>query len=288
MDMTPQLHLGDCLEVLPTLPDASVDLVLADLPYAHMVAGKLRKCTANKWDTPIDLAALWVQLRRVGKERCAFIFTATQPFATALINSWHKGFRYDLIWEKNKATCHVHCKRFPLRAHESVIVFGSGGLIYNPQKTPGKPYDNYNRKAQKEKTYSSVGKRRNGNKDGTRYPRSVLRFRHSHNVHHPSQKPVALMEWIVRTYSNPGDTVLDPTMGSATTGVACLNTDRKFIGIEKDATYFSISQQRIAKGPQPKVPSRPLAKVLPIKRAPNQLALSFDPVGPHDLQASHR
>jgi site-specific DNA-methyltransferase (adenine-specific) len=235
---------GCCLEELKQIPDGLVDMVFADLPYG---------VTCNKWDSVIPFALLWDQLLRVGKKNAAFVFTATQPFATALINSQPKFFRYDLVWEKSAVSGFLNCRCRPLPSHESILIFSQGTanpqslnrIVYNPQKTKGTPYRT-NPGIAGGNTYNhsrSVKKTKIDNK-GDRYPVSVLKIA-TIRGNHPTQKPVALLEWLIKTYSNPGDVILDPTMGSGTTGVACANTQRHFIGVEKDPTYFDTAQKRV-------------------------------------------
>ena len=243
------LMQGDCLERLAEVPDGSVDMVFADLPYG---------VTANKWDMPIDLTALWKHLLRVGKPRAAFVFTATQPFETTLICSQKTLFRYDLIWEKTHCSNPFQAKYRPLSQHESVCVFGSGRGVYNAQKVmreTGRKGDSFLRSGKNGMSFR--GKDINDKKspattysyNSLRNPKSVLRFALGARQFsiHPAQKPVALLDWLIRTYSNEGETVLDPTMGSGTTGVTCAQTGRCFIGIEKDATYFAAAKKRIKK-----------------------------------------
>lgn len=237
--MSVGLHQGDCLDVLPMLPDASVDMVFADLPYG---------VTANKWDTPIPLEPLWAELLRIGKPRCAYVFTATQPFATTLICSQRKLFRYDLIWEKPNAVGFLNANKSPLRAHESLLLFSCKAARYNPQmRIVNRSLPAMHSKANRCYNTSLSVTTVSGNK---RFPRSVLYIDHDRECGrlrklHPTQKPVALLEWLIKTYTNEGDTVLDPTMGSGTTGVACLNTGRSFVGIELDQNYFKVASDRI-------------------------------------------
>ena len=233
------LH-GDCLDLLPSIPAGSVDLVCADLPYG---------VTANKWDSVIPFEPLWAELLRVGKRNAAFVFTATQPFATALINSQPKLFRYDLVWEKPNATGFFNARFAPLRAHETVVVFYRAKPTYHPQMSAGKPYKGmFAPKEQMSVNYRDMSGAkaytRRENPTGERFPRSVFFIAAKETKLHPTQKPVALLEWLVKTYTNPGDTVLDPTAGSFTTGVACINTGRSFIGIERDAGYFDLGLRR--------------------------------------------
>jgi site-specific DNA-methyltransferase (adenine-specific) len=236
------LRLGDCLEVMQTIADKSVDLILCDLPYGT---------TACKWDSVIPFEPLWAEYRRVIKENGAIVLTAAQPFTSALVMSNPEMFRYELIWEKSKAIGFLYAKKRPMACHENILVFSRGWTTYNPQKQPGEPYCRGMRKE------STVEVLRNGatikpsfveSKDGSRYPRSVHKAKNAEfdGKFHPTQKPVALMEYLIRTYTNEGDTVLDNCMGSGTTGVASVNTGRKFVGIERDPTYFAIATNRIA------------------------------------------
>ena len=239
------LMLGDCLERMKEIPDGSVDMILCDLPYGT---------TACKWDTIIPFEPLWEQYKRVIKDNGAIVLTASQPFTTALIASNMREFKYEWIWEKSRATGHALVNVRPMKAHESVLVFCSGKEPYMAQKLPGNPYVSpYSRVGNAyEKNQApefNTGSVRNDNLSGERAPRSVIRFKNANYegaTHHPTQKPVALMEYLIKTYTNEGETVLDNCMGSGTVGVACKNLNRKFIGIEKDETYFKIAQDRIA------------------------------------------
>jgi DNA modification methylase len=228
---------GDCLEILPTLADKSVDAIITDLPYGTT------QCT---WDSVIPLEPMWVQVRRLCKG--AFVTTAAQPFTSVLVCSNMEWFKYDWTWDKvNKTTGFVNAKIRPLVRHESVLVFGNGGAKYNPQMTPGRAY----RKSgtYKAKIYNDMPNGDNAKKLYTeRCPQTILEFEgddKTNGFHHPTQKPVALYEYLIQTYTNPGDTVLDFCMGSGTTGVAARQTGRNFIGIEKDPEYFRIAERRI-------------------------------------------
>lgn len=217
---------------MQSLPDASVDLVLCDLPYGT---------TQNKWDSVLPLDQLWAEYRRVCTG--AIVLTAAQPFTSALVMSSPEMFKYQWVWEK-EPTGNLNAKRMPMPAHEDVLVFSAGRLTYNPQglrptlrkrgASDNSKTSNYG--AQKRQAYEQTV---------TGYPTTILSIAKDREKLHPTQKPVALMEYLVKTYTNEGDTVLDNTMGSGTTGVACANTGRKFIGIERDPTYFEIAQQRI-------------------------------------------
>lgn len=234
-----QLFEGDCLDVMPSLPSGSVDLVLADLPYGT---------TQNKWDSIIPLEPLWREYWRL----CggAVVLTASQPFSSSLVNSQTSRFQCEWVWEKNKASGHLNVKRAPMRAHEVALVFAARQPTYNPQMTEGHaPANAVPRRGGDSPNYGA--QKPSGKYGGStlRYPRSVLQFPVVNNddpeKRHPTQKPVPLFEYLIRTYTNPGDTVLDNTMGSGTTGVAAANTGRAFIGIERDPTYFAIGQSRI-------------------------------------------
>ena len=236
---------GDCLQVLPTLEAASVDMVCADPPYGT---------TACKWDTVIPLEPLWEELKRVIKPRGAIVMTASQPFTSALVMSNREWFRYEWIWEKSHPTGILHAKKRPLQYHEHVLCFSEGQGTYNPLMGYGKRChgDKRHLRGHRYASGSMVG----GNSvacvehvpSENKYPRSVQRFDSVNRaaILHPTQKPVALMEYLIRTYTNEGETVLDFCMGSSTTGVACIQTGRRFVGIEIDAGYFAIAQKRIA------------------------------------------
>jgi predicted RNA methylase len=242
------LRLGDCLEVMADIPDGSVDMVLADPPYGT---------TACKWDTVIPLEAMWAELKRVIKPNGAIVMTAAQPFTSALVMSNPKIFKYDWTWRKPKGTGHLNAKRMPMRDKEDVLVFYGTQPTYNPQWGQGKPYPK-NKQGKILKSIESgattygafkTGPGFSSGSDGRRYPRQVIDFGVvERGTVHPTQKPVALMEYLIRTYTNEEETVLDFTMGSGTTGVACVNTGRKFIGIELDPGYFEIAKQRINAG----------------------------------------
>lgn len=232
-----ELMMGDCLERMKGIPDGSVDMILCDLPYGT---------TACKWDSVIPFEQLWVAYRRVAKKNAAIVLTASQPFTSALVMSNIEMFKYEWIWEKSKATGHALCNIRPLKAHENVCVFSLGKILYNPQKTLGKPYKQ--RLGKTESPEFSTGSVRNDNATGDRFPRSAVYFKTAESEGksvHPTQKPVALMEYLIRTYTNENDIVMDNCMGSGTTGVACANTNRRFIGIERDETYFVNASERV-------------------------------------------
>lgn len=236
------LILGDCIEEMAALSAKSVDLVLTDPPYGT---------TQCKWDAVIPFVPMWEQIRRVLKIDGAAVFTASQPFSSALVMSNAKAFKYEWVWEKNKASGHLNAKKRPMRAHEDILVFSYGTPSYFPQMTTGHKPANYAKTNANSENYGAQVRVEYG---GTtlRYPRTVQSFAVMNNDDpakvHPTQKPVALMEYLIRTYTNEGDTVLDFTMGSGTTGVACANTGRNFIGIERDPAYFAIAESRIVGG----------------------------------------
>jgi len=230
------LMLGDCLERMKEIPDGSVDMVLTDPPYGT---------TACKWDSVIPFAPMWEQLKRITKKNGAIVLTASQPFTSALVMSNVKMFKYDWTWQKPKGTGHLNAKKMPMRDKEDVLVFYAAQCTYNPQISAGLPFGKKTGSKQQSGTTGSHGETRSIN-TGTRQPKQVLQFDVvGRGNQHPTQKPVALMEYLIRTYTNSGETVLDFTMGSGTTGVACVNTERNFIGIEMDQTYFDIAKGRI-------------------------------------------
>lgn len=244
--LTPQLMFGDCLEIMPIIPDHSVDLILCDLPYEK---------TACAWDKHIPLAKLWPEYLRIIKRGHPILLTAIQPFTSLLVMSQPHLFKYDWTWEKTTATGHLNCKKMPLRAHETVLIFCDGTPRYYPQKTSGHTRKTALRVDRGQKLSECYGSQKGvTHYDSTeRFPRSVIKTSTDKQKSklHPTQKPVALMEYLIRTYSNAGDVVLDNAMGSGTTGVACVKNDRKFIGIEKDESYFKIACNRISRTDAP-------------------------------------
>lgn len=232
-----KLILGDCLEKMKDIPDKSVDMILADLPYGT---------TACKWDTIIPFEPLWEQYKRIIKDNGAIVLTASQPFTSALVMSNVKMFKYEWIWEKPQPSNSLLANKQPLKYHENILVFG--GNKYNPEMWEGKPNHGRNDSGKDMKTeiLGTEIKRTATNKNGIKYPKSIIKFTAPRtNKIHPTQKPVALFEYLIKTYTNEGDLVLDNVMGSGTTGVACKNLNRDFIGIELDPTYFEIAKQRI-------------------------------------------
>jgi len=234
-----ELIQGDCLEKMKDIPDKSIDMILCDLPYGT---------TACKWDTIIPFEPLWEQYKRIIKDNGAIVLTASQPFTSALVMSNPKMFKYEWIWEKSHPSGIVSVNKRVMKYHESILIFANGQTKYNPQMWEG------------EKSHS-VGKRRgtltnsksNANiilnpKEFTnqKHPKSVIKISNPRFAGmHPTQKPVALFEYLIKTYTNENETVLDNCMGSGTTGVACKNLNRNFIGIELDPEYFKIAEKRI-------------------------------------------
>lgn len=223
---------GECLAAMADLPAGSVDMVLTDLPYGT---------TANKWDAVIPFAPMWEQFLRIGKENAAFVLTASQPFTSALVMSRVDLFKAEWIWEKNNATGHLNAKKVPMKKHENVLVFARGKPTYNPQGLV--PFNKTARRASNGGCYGAAGKE--CFQEVTNYPRTILGF-DSQRGAHPTQKPVELMRYMIRTYTNAGDTVLDATMGSGTTGVAAIAEGRHFVGIEQSDEYFPVARDRMA------------------------------------------
>lgn len=245
----PFLLQGDCLKLMSLIPDKSVDLILCDLPYGT---------TACAWDSVIPFDPLWAEYKRLIKPRSAIVLTCAQPFTSALTMSQIDWFRYAWTWVKNSPGGFAQAKNKPLPKHEDVLVFSSGKtghvdqcenrMQYFPQGL--KPYGKVMKNTHDKKgRQSAFGQRKNVRdsyiQEFTGYPDSILNFEVQREGLHPTQKPVALMEYLIRTYTNRGDTVLDNCMGSGTTGVACVNTERQFIGFEKDPKYFEIAKKRI-------------------------------------------
>jgi site-specific DNA-methyltransferase (adenine-specific) len=227
------------------IADESIDMILCDLPYGT---------TKNKWDSPINLELLWKQYNRIIKNRGCIALFAQSPFDKVLGCSNLEMLKYEWIWEKPMATGRLNCNFAPMKAHENILIFSksaacyvknsNNAMIYIPQMTEGKPYKaisgkastNYDTKWSKEQLTIN---------EGTRYPRDIQRFAHDKDKYHPTQKPVALLEYLIKTYTHEGDIVLDNCMGSGSTGVAALNIGRSFIGMELDENYFNIAKERI-------------------------------------------
>lgn len=242
-----QLYNDDCLKVMPTLPEHSIDLILADLPYAK---------THNHWDSLIPFDSLWEQYNRIIKDHGAIVLFGQTDFSAQLIMSNPKMFRYTLVWDKVRTTGFLNAKRMPLRRHEDILVFYKKLPTYNPQMVEGgePSHSRGKRWADKGNTQDDgkiYGKYQHdydapSTHTNLKYPTSILRF--SNKVQgnlHPTQKPVKLLEYLIKTYTNENMTVLDNTMGSGSTGVAAKVLNRSFIGIEQDKHYFEIAKQRI-------------------------------------------
>jgi len=237
-----KVYLGDCLEIMPTIADKSVDMILCDLPYGT---------TACKWDTVIPFEPLWREYKRIIKPHGAIVLTASQPFTSALVMSNPKMFKYEWIWEKNRGSNFATTKYMPMKEHENILVFGNGQSKYNPIKE-------VRSKGGRDRVKYPINASNTGKRDGIggmidtdrgiigelRLPRSVQKFNTEVGLH-PTQKPVALFEYLIKTYTNEGDLVLDNCAGSGTTGVACQNLNRDYILIEKDPKYYEIILQRL-------------------------------------------
>lgn len=246
-----QLLHGDCLELMKNIPDKSIDMILCDLPYGTT------KC---KWDTIIPFDKLWSDYQRITKEKAAIVLFSAQPFTTLLVQSNLKMFKYEIIWKKTQVTGFLNAKKMPLRTHENICVFYKKLPTYNPimsealkknrrkigeQRYNSGAADQYNEFRKSDYVWVETGKR---------YPTDVIEFSNWNGalfgntnrcVNHPTSKPVPLLEYLIKTYTNEGETVLDNCMGSGSTGVACVNTNRNFIGIELDEKYFNIAKERL-------------------------------------------
>ena len=234
-----KLLYGDCLELMRTIPDQSVDMVCCDMPYGT---------TNCRWDTALDLQRVWVEYRRITKPNAAIVLFAQLPFDKVLGCSNLPWLRYELIWEKTHPTGHLNAKKMPMKAHENILLFYNKLPTYNPQKTNGHTRKTAVKRRDETTVYGNQSFYEIGYDSTERYPRSVLTFPSDkqRSSLHPTQKPLALVEWLVATYSNEGDVVLDNCMGSGTTGEACKKLKRKFIGIEMDEKYYKIAVERIA------------------------------------------
>lgn len=242
--LTPNtLYWGDCLEVMQDIPDASVDMILVDPPYGQ---------TQSKWDVIIPYVDFWKQHNRVIKDNGAIVVMAAQPFASHLILSNERRYKYDYVWAKNKSTNYLNAKKQPLRKHELILVFYKNQPTYNPQKTQGhKPVHAYNKKANSDTIYRSTGEVLRGGGQTDRYPTSILSFDKVNNDSadriHANQKPLNLLRWLIRTYTNEGDLVLDSCMGSGSTVIAARQEGRQFIGIEADYEIYRGAVKRISR-----------------------------------------
>ena len=232
-----KIYNEDCLEGMKRIDDKSIDMILCDLPYGM---------TYNKWDTVIPLDKLLEQYERIIKDNGAIVLTAQTPFDKVLGTSNLKMLRYEWIWEKENATGFLNAKKQPLRKHENILVFYKRLPLYNPQMGKGKSYTAV-RKEKPSLNYYNNQKMTKTVSDGERYPVSIIKFNRDKEKLHPTQKPVALFEYLIKTYTDEGEIVLDNCIGSGTTAVACLNTNRNFIGFEKEEKYYNIANERIEK-----------------------------------------
>lgn len=235
-----RIYNGDCLELMRDIPDGSIDMVLCDLPY---------NVTRNKWDSLINLTRLWLQYERIIKPSGVIVLTGQDKFSARLMLSNERMHRYNLIWEKTSPTGYLNAKKMPLRNHEDILVFYKSSPTYNPQKTTG-----HERKVSTATHKRNSKKTTNYNEHGLttydsteRFPKSILKFAKDKqkSAIHPTQKPVALFEYMIKTYTNKGDIVLDNCSGSGTTAIACISTNRKYICIENDKQYFENSIVRV-------------------------------------------
>lgn len=234
-----QLFKGDCLGVMKSIPDKSIDAIITDPPYGT---------TACKWDSVIPFDLMWQQLNRIIKPNGAIVLFGSEPFSSALRMSNIKNYKYDWIWNKVAITNPMLAKKQPLRCVENILIFYNNQSTYNPQMTNGVKWNRGGKKEHKTNTLGDSVLFNNGSdKTDIKYPKNLIEFSNADKTKnvHPTQKPVELMEYLIKTYTNENETVLDFTMGSGTTGVACKNTNRKFIGIEMNDKYFDIAEKRI-------------------------------------------
>ena len=257
---------GDCLEVMKDIPDKSVDMILCDLPYG---------ITQNKWDSVIELDKMWKEYSRIIKENGAIVLTSSQPFTSKLIMSNPKLFKYCLVWEKDKAGNILNSNRQVLKIHEDICIFYKGQCVYNPQKELlEKPYKHKNRNV-KSKNFgsNSLNYNENGYTEYTHsFPKSIIRFSKEKGgigSLHPTQKPVALFEYLIKTYTNEGDLVLDNCAGSGTTGVACKNLNRNFILIEKEEKYIKVIEERLGQQSATDFTQNSTSSGFPTENSPN-------------------
>lgn len=238
-----KLYNDDCLNILKTIDDESIDLILCDLPYME---------TGNKWDKGFPLDLVCKEFERIVKEDGAIVLTGTFRFGVMLYNLMPHLYKYDWVWEKDNGTNAPNVNLQPFRIHENIYVFGKGrvtngtrvAMKYFPQKTDGKPYSCTSGRVS-DNWKGGLGQITTHNEDGKRHPKTIQKFNRDKGGLHPTQKPVALMEYLIKTYTNEGDVVLDCCMGSGSTGVGCINTDRSFIGVELNRDYFDIAHSRI-------------------------------------------
>jgi len=246
-----KIYFGDCLDIMKQIPDRSIDMILCDLPYGT---------TSCKWDSLIDLDKMWIEYKRIIKQYNAIVLFGSQPFTTKLISSNYEWFKYCWIWEKNRATGHVHSKNRPMKIHEDICVFSEGNTLHANQSIKRMPYypqglikleEGTKRRTRHDAGDDAVMGKRKSHKESfcthTGYPTSILRYdiEMNENRFHEAQKPLLLCEYLIKTYSNEGDTILDNTSGSSSTAIASIKTKRDYIMIEKDKKYYDISLKRI-------------------------------------------
>ena len=228
-----KIYNMDCLEGMRQIPDGSIDAVICDLPYGT---------TRNQWDSVIPLDLLWAEYRRITKPNAAIVLFSQQPFTSALVMSNPQMFRYEWIWQKEMGTGFLNAKKMPMKEHENILLFYENLPTYNPQMKQGEPY-----RCKNGALSSNYGDRQQVEtiNNGERYPTTIIQFDRDADAFHPTQKPVDLLRYLVLTYTNEGDTVLDNCMGSGTTAIACIKEKRHFIGFELSKEYFDKAQRRI-------------------------------------------
>ena len=228
---------ADCFDVFPFIEDKSIDAIICDLPYGM---------TKNNWDSVLPIDKLWKEYNRIIKDNGAIILFGNQPFSSTLIVSNLKMFRYSLVWEKNKFSDFLNAKRKPMKTNEDILIFYKKQPTYNIQYWYGEPYKRWNTQeaVDKQTNYGNHKLNVSESKDGKRLPTTVLKFNRVERPSHPTEKPVELLEWLINSYTNEGDVVLDNTMGSGTTNLAALKLNRKSIGIEKEKQYYDVAVRR--------------------------------------------
>ena len=238
--MSITLYNNDCLIQMQSIEDKSIDMILCDLPYGM---------TKNKWDSVIPFEKLWKEYHRIIKENGAIVLFGSQPFTSLLVTSNLKYFRYSLVWEKNKFSDFLNAKRKPMKVNEDILIFYKKQPTYNPQYWFSTPYTRWNTQqaVDKQTNYGSHKENIAESKDGKRLPTTVLKFNRVERPEHPTQKPVDLLEWLIKTYSNENETILDNCMGVGSTGIACKNLKRNFIGIEIEKKYYDIALDKLTK-----------------------------------------
>ena len=250
MEKAYQLIKGDCLVEMPKIASKSIDMILCDLPYGM---------TKNAWDVAIPFDKLWAEYNRIIKDSGAIVLFGSQPFTSLMITSNLKHFRYCLVWEKNKFSDFLNAKRKPMKTNEDIAIFYKKQPIYNPQYWYSTPYTRWNTQeaVDKQTNYGSHKENFVESKDGKRLPTTVLKFNRVERPLHPTQKPVDLLEWLIKTYTNENNMVLDNCMGVGSTGIACMKTNRRFIGIELEEEYFNTATELLQKEKDSQTPPPP-------------------------------